>query len=145
MISFPNAECLNSDMVETTTLTMNLYSSSLFSKAYRTLPSRALRSRLQSLHVSSPKKAVLLPITAPGRPPAVPVPPKSEQKTRRKLQAALAEHRQNVKNDRTQSVTLAKPGDKPKKRLWKEVSVRTDSGMLIQPILQIHSSRFSMS
>lgn len=106
---------------------LNSTSSSLFSKAYRTVPPLSLRSRIQSLHISAPNNAIPLPITATGPPPAAPVPVNSQQKIRRKLQAALTEHRQNLKNDRTPLSTPAKPADKLKKRFWKDVSVRTDS------------------
>lgn len=123
---------------------LNSTSSSLFSKAYRTVPPLSLRSRIQSLHISAPNNAIPLPITATGPPPAAPVPVNSQQKIRRKLQAALTEHRQNLKNDRTPLSTPAKPADKLKKRFWKDVSVRTDSGMpvhefynIITPLLSI--------
>lgn len=118
----------------------NFPSSSLFSKAHRTIPSLSLRSKSQSLHISSPGNAIPLPITATGPPPSVPVPANSEQKNRRKLQAALNEHRQNLKNDRTKLTTQAKSGDKLKKRFWKDVSVRTDSGMPFDGILRYHHS-----
>lgn len=107
---------------------LNLSSSSLFSKAYRTVPYLSY----QSLHTSSPINAILHPITATGPPPSPPVPANSEQKSRRKLQAALTEHRQNQKNDRMKPKTPAKSGDKLKKRFWEDVSVRTSSGRPIQ-------------
>lgn len=117
---------------------LNLSSSSLFCKAHRTVPSLPLRLKFQTFHTSFPNDATVLPITIIGPPPAPPVPAIREQKTRRKLQAALTEHRQNLKNDRTQPTTPAKPGDKLKKRFWKDVSVKTDSGMPIQPVVQYH-------
>lgn len=127
-------------------LVLNSASSSLFSKAYRTVPSLSLRSKIQSLHISALNNAITLPFTATGLPPPPPVPMNShsQQKTRRKLQVALTEHRQNLKNDRTPLSTPAKPADKLKKRFWEDVSVRTDSGMPVHEFSNIITPHLSI-
>lgn len=117
----------------------NFSSSSLFSNAHRTVPSLRLRSKAQGLHISSPHHAVSLPITATGPPPPVPVPANSERKDR-KVQAALTQRNRNLLNDVTKLITQEKSKDGLKKRFWKDVSVRTDSGMAFDGILRYHHS-----
>lgn len=117
---------------------LKLSSPPLFSKAHRTIPSLSLRPKFSSFHTSFPNNATVLPFVAFGPPPPPPVPAIREQKTRRKLQAALTENRQNLRNDLAQPTTPAKPGDKLMKRFWKDVIVKTDSGMPLQQVLRYH-------
>lgn len=100
---------------------MQRLSSSLFCTSHRTLPCLTL-SGSHSLHVSSRQNAVALPITATGPPPAAPVSATSEQIVRRQRRAKLLQHGQSLRADQTHSE------DRLKKRFWKDVNVKTDSG-----------------
>lgn len=101
---------------------MQRLSSSLFCTSHRTLPPLTL-SGSHSLHLSSRQNAVALPITATGPPPSAPVSAISEQIVRRQRRAELLRHGQSLRADQTQ------PVDRLKKRFWKDVNVKTDSGM----------------
>lgn len=101
---------------------MQRLSSSLFCTSRQTLPLLTL-SGSRSLHISSPQNAVALPITATGPPPSAPVSATSDQIARRRRRAELLKHGRNLRADQTQ------PEDRLKKRFWKDVNVKTDSGM----------------
>lgn len=101
---------------------MQRLSSSLFCTSHRTLPPLTL-SGSHSLHLSSRQNAVALPITATGPPPSTPVSAISEQIVRRQRRAELLRHGQSLRADQTMSE------DRLKKRFWKDVNVKTDSGM----------------
>lgn len=86
--------------------------------SHRTLP-LVIRATSHALHVSSPNNAVPLPTTATGPPPAAPVSANDEKIIRRQRQAELLRHVRD---------SQVKPASGLKKRFWKDVSVKTDSG-----------------
>ena len=101
---------------------MQRLSSSLFCASHRTLPCLTL-SGSHCLHVSSRPKAVALPITATGPPPAAPISATSELIVRRQRRAELLKHGKSLRADQSS------PENRLKKRFWKDVNVKTDSGM----------------
>ena len=78
------------------------------------------------LHTSSRCAANPLPDTAAGPPPSAPIPAASqygERVDRRRRQAELLKRGQDLR------ASHMKPGSAMKKRFWKDVTVKSDSGM----------------
>lgn len=108
---------------------MQRLSSCLFCIPHRTL-SLLNQSGSRSLHISSSLNAVALPHTATGPPPSAPVSATSEQIVRRQRRAELLKHGQNLRAGQSN------PEDTLKKRFWKDVNVKTDSGMFFSPSMK---------
>ncbi|MCJ1353345.1 MAG: ATP synthase complex assembly protein atp12 [Icmadophila ericetorum] len=94
----------------------------IYRTSLRTIPIRCSSHNLRCLHISAPKAAKILPITAAGPPPLPPRPAAShygEKVERRRRQAELLKRGQEMKAE-------LKPGNAIKKRFWKDVSVKTE-------------------
>lgn len=77
------------------------------------------------LHTTVLVRANPLPVTAAGPPPSAPIPAASqygERNDRRRRQAEMLQRGQELRASQT------KPGNAMKKRFWKDVTVRADSG-----------------
>ena len=98
----------------------------LFCASHRPLPNLSQSPLVQFLHITTPKPATPLPITAAGPPPSPPVPAASqygERVDRRRRQAELLKRGQDLRANQM------KPGTAMKKRFWKDVSVKTMPGV----------------
>lgn len=99
---------------------------------HRPLPAFHNSVICRCLHTSPSYAANPLPETAAGPPPSAPIPAASQygqRVDRRRRQAELLKKGQDLRTSHM------KPGSAMKKRFWKDVSVKPDTGMHAKLIL----------